>query len=221
LKTAFLKICSVFLVLAGTARAQLVNGNFGTGDLTGWSVSDTVGPVTPYGLEGGGTAVQQVVSFDTEGTGTPVNSAEFEVGETQGMIGGGQYNAGIVIYQYVPLQTGLLTMSVNIAAYDPSVGNGDAGTFQLLLDGNPVATDAMGGMPSEQTIRSSLSFSGQITGGTHQVGVEILRAWGTLLDATPDEYLANFQLTGAPEPSVWALLSVGTTSLFLLRRVRH
>jgi hypothetical protein len=140
-KAAFSRItlCVIMFVVAGTGRAQLSNGDFATGDLTGWCISNTVGPMTEYGLETGGTRVAQVVLFDTAGTGRPVNSASFQVGQTGGSIGDYDYPEGIIMYQYVSLNPGWLTMSLDIAAYSGS-RNGDAGRFQLLLDGNVVAS---------------------------------------------------------------------------------
>jgi hypothetical protein len=221
LKAEFLKfiIFAVFLALAGTARAQLVNGNFATGNLAGWSISNTVGSVTPFGLETGGTAVAQVVLFDIAGTGTPVNCAVFQVGQTGGEIGASSPGQGIVLSQYVLLNPGQLTMSLDIAAYSPG-NNGDAGTFQLLLDGNVMASDVMGFIGFQNTIRSSLDYAGAIAEGTHQIGIEITRAGGFAPD-TPFEYLANFQVSVVPEPSVTLLATVGgCVCLFFRTKLR-
>jgi hypothetical protein len=63
----------LLFAMAGATRAQLVNGNFETGDLTGWTLFNTVGSGTPYGTEQGGTAVAQAVPFDTAGLRTARN----------------------------------------------------------------------------------------------------------------------------------------------------
>src|SRR5215469_11867190 len=55
------------------------NGNFATGDLTGWTPF-----VTANGTNGSGLPV--VVSFDTTGTGAS-NSAQFNVGEADFPVG--------------------------------------------------------------------------------------------------------------------------------------
>ena len=101
--TALRFVGGLAVLAASIASAQLVNGDFATGDLTGWCISNTVGPMTYYGVEQGGPAVAEVTLFDTKGTGTPINSAKFEVGQTAGQIGYGGPPAGIVFYQYVPL----------------------------------------------------------------------------------------------------------------------
>jgi len=199
------------VLLAGyAAQAQLINGNFATGDFTGWTLFNT---------PNGGTSVSQVVLFDTAGTGVPVNSAEFEVGETSGGIGGGGLGQGAGIYQYVTLGAGKLNLSLNIAATSEG-NNADAGTFQLLLNGNVVSSDAFGSISVNQTIRSTLSYSGTISGGTYQVGVDMLRGYGTEFPNTPYQYLSNIQLsvTPIPEPSVIAVGGMGLLMLAGFRR---
>lgn len=208
--------CSALLA-ASVGRAQLVNGDFATGDFTGWSITNTVGPETSYGLETGGSATEQVVPYDITGTGTTVNSAEFQVGEAGGIIGGGPLE-GIVIYQYVPLDSGELTVSFDLASYSPS--NNGGGTFQLLLDGNDVADYAIGDIGFHQTIRSSLSYTGPITGGTHEIGVAVLRAWGYAPD-TPIQYLSDFQVSVVPEPSTLSLVASAYCLLLVCRFCRR
>jgi hypothetical protein len=174
--------------------------------------------MTEYGLESGGTRVGQVVFFDTVGTGMLVNSAQFQVGQTGGLLGASSPPQGIVLYQYVPLSPGWLTVSLDIAAYSGS-RNGDAGTFQLLLDGNVMATEAMGFIDFHATTRSSLYYEGAITGGTHQIAVDIRRA-GSFAPDTPYEFLANFQVTVVPEPPVAQLVVVGGCLVLLFRCIR-
>lgn len=198
------------LIARTTQAALLINGNFETGDFTGWTEFNTVGGGTPYGQEAGGTSVYQVTPFDTAGSGTPSYSAEFEVGEVSGVIGGGGLGQGAGIYQYVPLNVGQLNISVDIAATS-SGNNADAGTFELLLDGNVVASDPLGGIGFNQTIRSTLDYSGTVSAGTHQIAIDIRRGYGTEYPNTPFEYLDNVNLSGTavPEPSTACLLAMG------------
>ena len=211
---------SAALLSASVGRAQLVNGDFATGDFTGWSITNTVGPMTPYGLEMGGTALAQVVPFDITGTGTMVNSAEFQVGETAGIIGPGAPPAGIVLYQLVLLGSGELTISFDFASYSLS-NNGDGGSFHLLIDNNEVSIYSIGFIGYGQTFRSSLSYTGLITGGTHQIGVAVLREGGIGVGSTPVQFLSDFQVAVVPEPQAYALLFIGTTALLFARRARH
>lgn len=196
--------------MAETTPAQLINGNFETGDLTGWTLFNTVGSNTPYGLERGGTALAQAVSFDTVGTGVPSYGAEFEVGETAGVVGGGGLGQGAGIYQYVPLNAGQLNISVDIAATSPG-NNADAGTFELLLDGNLIASDALNSISVSQTFRSTLSYSGTVAAGTHQIAIDMRRGYGMGYGNTPYQFLDNVVLTGTavPEPAETLFLFLG------------
>lgn len=219
-KTCLKYILSALLVVtAGSAQSQLVNGNFGTGDFTGWTLYDTQG----YGLFGyygtGGSALTQVTPFDTAGTGTPVNSAEFEVGEVSGIIGGGGLGQGVGIYQNVTLGAGLLSLSVNMASMSPG-NNADGGTFELLINSTAVNTVAIGYIGVNQTIRSTLDYSGDIAAGTYQIGVEMRRGGGTEWPITPFQYLSDFELsvTPVPEPSCTALCGVALLLLLFVRR---
>jgi hypothetical protein len=208
--------------VAGTTQAQLVNGNFETGDLTGWTLFNTAGSNTPYGVAQGGTAVAQVVQFDTAGTGVPSYGAEFEVGETAGVVGGGGLGQGAGIYQYVPLDAGQLNISVDIAATSPG-NNADAGTFELLLDGNLVASDALNGISVSQTLRSTLSYSGTVAAGTHQIAIDMRRGYGMGYGNTPYQFLDNVVLTGmaVPEPAKTLFLSLGLAAFALGIRRRQ
>ncbi len=194
--------------LSVSAQGQLVNGNFATGDLTGWTLFNT---------PNGGTSTAQVVQFDAAGTGVPTYSAEFQVGQTSGDLGGGP-DQGAGIYQDVALGSGQLSISLYIAATSQD-NNGDAGTFELLLDGNVVDSDALGGINIYQTIRSALSYSGTVSNGTYQIAIEMLRDYSPAPD-TPYQYLSDVQLsvTPVPEPSACALASLSTAAFWLWRR---
>jgi len=218
----FLKysLSALLIAAAGAAQAQLVNGNFATGDLTDWS---------PFNTPQGGSAITpQVVLFDTAGTGAPVNSAQFEVGQTSFPFGVNGNKDGAGIYQNVSLVSGQLNISLDIAASDtnPSVGatgNVDAGTFELILDGNVVASDDFGYISVSQTLLSTLSYSGAVTTGTHEIMIEMLRNAETVADDTPYQYLANVSLsvTPVPEPGMLGLLALSGILLGSIFPFRH
>jgi hypothetical protein len=204
-------LAGAIVLIAFSGTAQLINGNFATGDFTGWSLFNT---------PNGGTSVAQVVPFDITGTGVPVNCAEFEVGETSGGIGGGGLGQGAGIYQDVTLGSGPLDLSLDIAATSEG-NNADGGTFELLLNGATVASDPLGGIGAGQTIRSSLNYSGSVSAGTYQVAIEMLRGYGTEYPNTPYQYLSNIELSGVPvpEPSSVAICGAGLLALLLFREV--
>jgi hypothetical protein len=136
------------------------------------------------------------------------------VGETAGVIGGGGLGQGAGIYQYVPLAAGQLKISVDIAATSPG-NNADGGTFELLLDGNLVASDAIGGISVSQIVRSALSYSGTVASGTHQIAIDMRRGYGLGYGSTPYQFLDNIVLggTAVPEPGTTRLLSLGFAAL--------
>src|SRR5262245_65645367 len=92
-------VASVAICARSAGAAQLVNGDFETGDFTGWTLFDTAH---------GGSIATQVISFDTTNTGIPSLGASFAVGQTSGTIGGGGLGEGAGILQNVSRLAGQL-----------------------------------------------------------------------------------------------------------------
>lgn len=182
--------------IAASATAQLVNGNFETGNLTGWTVfNDTNGATGPV----------SIVPFDITGSGTTSNCAQFQVGTTVyvGGLGNGYGNGG-GISQSVNLAAGQLTIFLDIAAYFPGTtnANGDAGTFELVLDGNAVVTNSLGSINSLQTLRSTINYSTTVIAGAHQIAIDMRRSWFSNSDTnagalSPYQYLGNITISGS------------------------
>ena len=190
-------ISVLLLMLSVSTRAGLINGDFETGDLTGW---------TTFNTPNGGTALSDVVLFDTAGTGTPSYSYQMRVGEVSGTIGTGGVGEGAGIEQSVFLNAGTLNISVDIATTTTSL-NADGGTFELLLNGTVVDSYSFGAIdvPVE---RSTLNFSGIVPSGMFVIGaVDARRGFGIGSPDTPIQYIDNVDLTGTsvPEPSTVAL----------------
>jgi hypothetical protein len=214
-EVALLSGCAAILVLSpGTAKADFVNGNFATGDLTGWSVFTTADGTNGAGLPA-------VVSFNTTGAGAS-NSAKFDVGEVISL--GAQEGGGLS--QVLLLGAGSYTITAAVAAQDDVTGqvNGSAGLFQILMDGTAVGSDDLGGFTSpHQIVRDTLTGGFSLaTAGTHTFDFEITRPFLSGGDATPTQYITDITLGGTssvPEPSHLGLLilAIGLT-LFLRRR---
>jgi hypothetical protein len=200
LRTAYvacrlLALALLLLSMPTISRGQLINGNFETGDLTGWTVfNDTDGSA----------GNPTVVLFDTAGSGVPAFSPQFNVGETIQYPEGG-LGAGGGILQNVNLGAGQLTIGLYIASSTTSP-NGDAGTFELLLDGGVVDSYAFGSIGSYGSVvteRSTLGYTGVISAGEHQIAIDFRRGWNASA-ATPHQYLNNITLsvTNSPPPQL-------------------
>lgn len=183
------------LSITVSSQAQLVNGNFATGDLTGWTIfNDT------NGTAGNPT----VVLFDTTGSGVPCYSAQFNVGETVYFPEGG-LGAGGGILQNVTLGSGQLTINLDVAC-STSTPNSDGGTFQLLLDGvvgDSYATGLIGSIGSTVTKRATLNYTSLVKAGVHEIAIDIRRGFNASYE-TPNQYLANItlSLTNPPPPQL-------------------
>jgi len=210
-------VVSLFVLMSLLCRPALadaiVNGNFASGNLSGWTVFNTSNGTN-------GTGLPAVVSFNTTGGGAS-NSAQFEVGEVtidDTPQGGG-------LSQMISVSTGgLYSFSAAIAAEGLVAINADAGTFSIIIDGSTVATDSLGTIAPSQIIRATLSGSDTLTAGPHSFEIEITRVFGELDSGTPYEYVTNIASTvpsSAPEPASLALLGFGLTTMASLALKRR
>lgn len=173
----------VFAVSEGSQNL-VSNGDFETGDLTGWTVYQTANGETNEG----------VAMFDTTGSGAS-NAAEFNVGEVsyQGTGAGGG------IYQSFNAPAGPWEVSVvAIATCTYDVANMDGGLFELLVDGNVVDFHDFGFIDPTTVERATLSATGSFAvSGSHEIRIRITRPWTTDLlpaESTPYQYVDNVNL---------------------------
>ncbi len=154
--------------LATTASAQFVNGDFESGDFTGWTIANTAG---------GNSFVQAVEQHDIDGPGVLGLSfaAKFSAGRQTGITAGTE---GITITQSLSL-TGGTTYTFEFdwsATRTTTTQNSEGGVFSLIVDGVALATQNAG------ATSGALPHYGHIlatfvppTTGTYVVGASIGR----------------------------------------------
>lgn len=193
----------------------LTNGDFETGDFTGWTTFTTAS-----GTIGGAFGLPDVVSFDTDGDSISSLSARFQVGRTSGsgsLEGGG-------IFQNITAGAGPLTISADIAAQLTTVfNNGAAGFFELLLDSVVVDSFDFGGIAGLAIERASLSSTNVVTAGSHEVRMRMTRGFaiGIFLGDTPFQFIDNVTATPVPEPATLLLFGTGLVGVGIGTRRRR
>lgn len=216
---------SAMLALASVDNCQavplLTNGDFETGDLTGWTVFDTT---IPPGNVGENFGLPDVVSFDVTGSGA-TQAARLQVAHANVS----DPSAGGGLTQSILLSSpGLLSVNVDFAALG---SNADGGTFMLLIDGVSIDTFAVGDISNSAVVRGALSGSLPVIAGNHSISLEAERFFlnGSALGDTPFQFFDNAvaelapSATSVPEPPSLALFGGGIAllcSLFLRRQGR-
>jgi hypothetical protein len=192
------------------AQAQsFTNGNFETGDLTGWTSAFTTN---------GASTLQTVSQFDIDGGGPlPTNFAgQFQVGHVSGTTG----SAGITLTQNMNLvagQTYQFHFDWASRCNLTSGSNADGGQYDFIVNNVSLIHQAVGSIPALTTIYgvSNSSFTAPTT-ATYSVGAMLQRAFNA--SGSVDQFVDNFTVTPVPEPATIALLGIGAAALIRKRR---
>jgi hypothetical protein len=218
----YFKMVAVCLAvaLAPVLHAGIItNGDFQTGDLTGWTIYPT-----PTGTNGPGYPI--ATQFDVTGGGSSY-AATFNVGITSGAGGTSDYEGG-GIYQTVNLAGGSVAISFDWAESDTAAQtNSSAGRLELLLDGTVIGIQPDQSISAGQVFRGNLSGTGNVTAGSHEIRIQVTRNYYQTGDATtPFEYIDNVTVaggtsTGTPEPGSSLLILAGMGFLLARRRLKN
>jgi hypothetical protein len=200
-------VAALALAATGASATELVtNGDFASGDFSGWTLFTTGGGTLGFAPD------PRVTSFDVTGGGAS-DAAEFQVGDAHSA--GSQQGGGI--FQSIHTASGLLTFGADWAALGGLGGeNASGGVFSVLLDGislDSFDTGDTGGFPT--VVRGGLSFSTTVTAGSHILSLQATRPFtdGPYFHYTPLQYFDNVSAVqsggGVPEPETWSLMIAG------------
>ena len=202
------------LAATGAQATQLVNnGDFATGDFTGWTLFATTNGTAGFYPD------PQVTAFDVTGNGAS-SAAEFQVGQAN--LSTLQEGGGI--RQTLNATAGLLTFSADFASYLSQDLNLSGGVFSVLLDGvvldsfntGVIGTGFSGPIggpltPVPAFERGTLAFSTNVTAGSHILALQVTRPF-PIGGSGPLQYFDNISAVQAgvvPEPATWGLMILG------------
>jgi hypothetical protein len=183
------------LGLAGTTMGQnvIVNGDFETGDFTGWTVMNTANGV-------GAPGTVELVDIDGPGPLTDSLAAKFYVGQAVFMSGAQE---GVELSQTVNLQSGTdYTFDMDWAALRvSSTNNAEGGVFTVLIDGVQMAQGAAGSTSSAFPKYGHINFIHTAAAtGPATVTIRITRPFTSPGDLSQHVDNVTFTGTGGPVP---------------------
>lgn len=200
---------------ASIGSAQFVNGNFETGDLSGWTVTLTTG---------GANAVADAVQYDIDGPGAL--GTNFAGRFSTGRATAGSVQEGLSLTQNMNLTAGTLyTFDFDWSAFrTPTAGsNTQGGVFSFIVNGTILTTQAAGATSGTAPKYGHITATFTPTATqAYSVGALITRPFTIPTPTAPTLFQAvdNFTVTAVPEPASMAALGLGIAAILRRRRAR-
>ncbi len=189
--------CVLLMCSVGAQANLIVNGDFETGNTSGWTSF-----ITPSGSLG-----NTGVSFFETSDSITSRAGRFQVGSSNGTLQGGG------IFQTVNTGSGFFDFNLDIAS--SGFSNGSGGLFSVLVDGVVLDTFDFGFING--TERSQLSGVVNLAAGNHEFRILIERAFG----GAPSQYVDNVALTASAVPIPAAIWLFGTGLIGLVGMARR
>jgi len=206
LRPSFVTVIAVALSLMGASRTRaslITNGDFETGDLTGWSFSGNVGvgSVTGFHVNAAGVGTFPTGQYAADFGGADLPDTGI-LSQNIVTVAGVQYT---LTFDYGKFETGSATQAIAVSATNR--GDNDSLLLQTISDSS--------GTADLSTVFSPYSFSFVATGLQTDIQFSDVSA-GTM---ETDGLLDNVAVIAVPEPS--SLVLLGASGLFMLRRQRR
>jgi hypothetical protein len=186
------------LIIGGSMNLStglIANGDFGSGDLTSWTLFTTPGGVHK----------------------TTSNAAEFNVGNA---VSAGNQNGGGISQSFTLAADNTVDFGLDYASA-AAITNASGGTFSILVDGNSLRSFNVGSISAGATDRGSLAASANLIASKHTLAILITRPYTTATD-TPHEFIDNVTAVesgnAAPEPGTLVLFGTAMVTVALARR---
>lgn len=206
----YLKVLFVGSMAASfcAANAQsFVNGNFETGNLTGWTVTPT---------SNGTTDVQDAVQYDIDAGGplTTNFAGHFAVGE----VIFDSTQQGILLTQSLTLTGGIkYTFDFDWAAQGNN--NVEGGVFSLIINSTAIITQSAGAIGIAPIVGHITGTFTPTSTGSYAVGSSITRPFQT--PGNLFQYVDNFKVSAVPEPASVLAITLGVAGFAIRRRTRN
>jgi hypothetical protein len=204
--TALAAVVALYAGAPAAAAPIVANGDFATGDFTGWTLTPTDNGTL------GASPYPRVTTSNPFGSG---RAAELNVGQVS--FDPGVYSGGI-LSQTIFLTGGPISFSADIASVNPIQEQQNfGGLFEVFVDGVLEASFDFAILDPGATEITSLQFSGEFAAGAHLLEIQVTRAAQSVNGRTPLEYLTNV-IVEVPEPATLAVLLAGLLALGVARR---